>query len=553
MAEPPQVPASPGEPVPAEPVLAAPAPPAPPPNRSRMILTVSLLCGSTLLAQFLLPVLVKRLLVPWGILGGIEVEAQQVNNAARYRGRVWYVRNVASGYRGNLTQVVSLPVGGGEPQVTGVLPMVEPWLLAGPDRLWVFSAADVAEVRDGQVQVLTEASGLRKTSRPFLYGGLPAVLDAHAAGHSLLVWRDGHWDKDAEFTIVIDGARQDVANEELQAFQVDGELHLFCRPSAGPIYYRRGLPGKGLEDDPAWRKVVDLGFLQQWRAIPVDGAPRVFYHDDRRSGGPFIVGLRPDGPEWKEFFTHPVGADIGLGALPGGEGEDFILLRRILPLGVEVLGVSGGQVAWRHSESGGLGLSSWYRVWSNAPRLIPPLLTLILAVILSFALPRLKVTGHAAAARTVRFASPVRRALAAVVDTAILTAPLVLFGYSTISDVLARPSLGAIFSAAARLLCVGSFWLIVVFFAVSLMEGLWGRTPGKWLTGIRVVRMDLSKPGFGWAALRNLVRPVDAVLWYLVGLLFVGLTQRWQRLGDMAAGTIVVRNRPEPGSAPPAG
>src|SRR5437762_1809620 len=74
-----------------------------------------------------------------------------------------------------------------------------------------------------------------------------------------------------------------------------------------------------------------------------------------------------------------------------------------------------------------------------------------------------------------------------------------------------------------------------------------GRTPGKRLMGIRVV-MDTGHPlTFTAAAVRNLVRIVDMqpVLTYLVGLGFVLFHPQNKRLGDIVAGTVVVRDRPE--------
>lgn len=71
-----------------------------------------------------------------------------------------------------------------------------------------------------------------------------------------------------------------------------------------------------------------------------------------------------------------------------------------------------------------------------------------------------------------------------------------------------------------------------------------GRTPGKRWTGLRVVRMGGAPVGFLASALRNLLRIVDALPgFYLVGILSVLLTRNNQRLGDLAAGTIVVRER----------
>src|SRR5881396_3710513 len=74
-----------------------------------------------------------------------------------------------------------------------------------------------------------------------------------------------------------------------------------------------------------------------------------------------------------------------------------------------------------------------------------------------------------------------------------------------------------------------------------------GRTPGKRLMGIRVL-MDTGHPlTFTAAAVRNLVRIVDMqpVFTYQVGLAFVLFHAQNKRLGDIVAGTVVVRDRPE--------
>ena len=72
-----------------------------------------------------------------------------------------------------------------------------------------------------------------------------------------------------------------------------------------------------------------------------------------------------------------------------------------------------------------------------------------------------------------------------------------------------------------------------------------GRTPGKRLMGIRVV-MDTGHPiTFAAAAVRNLIRIVDALPFGLVGLAFVLFHPQNKRLGDIVAGTVVARDRPE--------
>jgi uncharacterized RDD family membrane protein YckC len=74
-----------------------------------------------------------------------------------------------------------------------------------------------------------------------------------------------------------------------------------------------------------------------------------------------------------------------------------------------------------------------------------------------------------------------------------------------------------------------------------------GHTPGKRLTHLRVVRARGTPVDFPASAIRNLMRLIDWLpLAYLVGLVSILLTERNQRLGDIAAGTLVIRD----GAAP---
>ena len=79
----------------------------------------------------------------------------------------------------------------------------------------------------------------------------------------------------------------------------------------------------------------------------------------------------------------------------------------------------------------------------------------------------------------------------------------------------------------------------------TLFEFLWnGQTPGKRLVKIRVLRLDGNPIGFVEAFLRNLVRPVDFLpSGYALGLVVMFSNEKSRRLGDWAAGTIVVRMR----------
>jgi len=85
------------------------------------------------------------------------------------------------------------------------------------------------------------------------------------------------------------------------------------------------------------------------------------------------------------------------------------------------------------------------------------------------------------------------------------------------------------------------FWMVICYFAFSILEGKYGRTPGKWLTGICVLGLDLHPCGIGRGLLRNLLKVVDGFFNFMVGIMVVALSENWQRVGDMASRTVVVR------------
>ena len=71
-----------------------------------------------------------------------------------------------------------------------------------------------------------------------------------------------------------------------------------------------------------------------------------------------------------------------------------------------------------------------------------------------------------------------------------------------------------------------------------------GQTPGKSMLGIRVIREEGVPVDFKAAAIRNVVYLIDGplTLW-TVGIVSIFATKKNQRLGDLAAGTIVVREK----------
>lgn len=126
------------------------------------------------------------------------------------------------------------------------------------------------------------------------------------------------------------------------------------------------------------------------------------------------------------------------------------------------------------------------------------------------------------------------RVLAHLVDLIIVWAVLgaALFGIAMMTPVLGETAL----VPALMLIAFGT----LAYF--TLLEGLWnGQTPGKKALQLRVRNQDGTPVTLGAAFFRNLLRPADALPGvYLVGIGAIFVTPLSQRLGDLAAGTIVV-------------
>lgn len=138
------------------------------------------------------------------------------------------------------------------------------------------------------------------------------------------------------------------------------------------------------------------------------------------------------------------------------------------------------------------------------------------------------------------------RAAAALIDTAILTAALLVMWmvFSLVGTAIGVPQQTVlVFMLVVFLLTVWGYFLFY--------EGRYGgQTPGKRRLGVRVV-LDTGQP-ITWTAavVRNLVRFVDMQPGgtYGVGAVSMVFHRRARRLGDVAAGTMVVRDRPVAGA-----
>lgn len=117
---------------------------------------------------------------------------------------------------------------------------------------------------------------------------------------------------------------------------------------------------------------------------------------------------------------------------------------------------------------------------------------------------------------------------------------LIRFGISLVF-VMIFSLLGRMGTGIALILTFLLEWFYPVFFEVTRN----GRTPGKKWMGIRVVNDDGTPITFGPSLIRNLLRIVDFLpMMYLTGIIASLCNRQFKRLGDLAAGSMVIYEAP---------
>jgi len=140
---------------------------------------------------------------------------------------------------------------------------------------------------------------------------------------------------------------------------------------------------------------------------------------------------------------------------------------------------------------------------------------------------------------TLRLAGPVPRALAWAVDFALRAA--LVFIVAMLAGMLGRAGVGVVLIFAFFV-----EWLLPAWF-----ETVWGgQTPGKRLFRLAVLNDDGTPVRWPGALTRNLLRAADFLPFlYGVGLITMLFNRDFKRLGDLAAGTVVVYQAEKAGAA----
>ena len=489
-----------------------------------------------------------------------------------WQGRIWFPDRSQRG-----TRLRSLQLGDDDGPDSGIAcRLTDPQLLASEDRLYLIATDAVGELRDGHVTRVRTGKPLIGLSRPFWYDGRPAVFEQTILRAKLRTWTGRNWKRERTLGNVFPQRRgprnNNFGNAELQAISIGDSLHLFMK-DGGTVYHREGLPpepkpnqpgGKDQQrDKPVRAPVPNVNGWQAvgpadgpWRVTVIDGEPAIFAVQDRpatvlKIPESALTGYRYENGQWQEFSSFDVGQTADLGVCGLDQPGRFAILFSTFPGQMRVIVVQNGKTVSDHSYGRGpFDDFGSIMEMSFVANTIPLGLMLILVCVVGWAMRTYRTIEYLDGPHPTEFATLGRRGTARLIDTVIWVLPFVpmyvrMFEMFDAKTIFSSPQ-----KMIAMMLTLLGWWAaglavwLVLLLIYSFTEGRWGRTPGKWLMGIRVVRTDLTYCGFWRGLARNLLLIVDAMFNFMVGLLLIALTDNRQRLGDMAAKTVVIRSLP---------
>jgi uncharacterized RDD family membrane protein YckC len=522
-------------------------------SKRRFTLVAGILGAVFFLAQFLLPMLVM-FLVMMPMMFNRAASMADLDQAGLWRDELWFIERTAKvNWRdpGNSTSLSALrhvsledleSAGPAVPLDASKVGSSGSLLPVG-DRLWVIEADRVSYYQRGALTRLSGAGRAARSSRPFAYQGRPAVISLGAHPSLATLQEEGARAVWIAEDLPLGLPAESGSLRTLQAVESKGGLYLFAElctddPDRCSINYRQ-------PDQEKWLPLVeDSCSCATWTALPSEPLPTVVLSERGEARETLsVITLTAPGPQRKLVALPKEGSAWGGWRALSLQGR-LVLLTQGMPGSMTLLEVADGRVVRSVKKKGAFPFGPNMMLFMLIPQLLPILLSLALALLLTAQMRRHRVQDYVFAGTRRTFASLWQRALAQLVDLVPLSAAFLIpsaWMWRTFSDPESLVESGPMFPFVFIGLFVGAFLCaLLVLLAFSYYEGRSGKTPGKWLLGIRVLGTDLQPCGFGRALLRNMLSFVDGFFSFLVGALLVALTENWQRLGDMAARTIVV-------------
>jgi len=144
------------------------------------------------------------------------------------------------------------------------------------------------------------------------------------------------------------------------------------------------------------------------------------------------------------------------------------------------------------------------------------------------------------ASTALEFAGLGRRFAAHLVDGFLCLIAYLVIGSMVASQTGGMTDDGFSMEGAPALAAILLTFVVTLGYFAVLESTPSGKTLGKLIAGIRVADASGGKASFGQALMRNILRLVDGLVFYIVGIILILNSDKKQRLGDRVAGTVVL-------------
>ena len=503
--------------------------------------------------MFIVPFFLFFLTMPFFMVSSFfSITVPSPNRGTFYKGKIYYPVNRMNS-KGGQTLLCRVSPGAKEkPEVLEPINLQSPWLMEFENRLMFISQKEVGEYKDGEITTLFRQR-LGTIFKPFVYEGKIAVIEKQPDGLYLRTLSGKKWEKAGK--IFMDKSeeggkkrsgrrRAPSLASSIQVLKNEGEYFYFYYMD-NTLFMRKGIPFVKDGEPSDWIAVENN--VPGWTAASYMGKPVVFCtkFDPGESGTSFssrLIGFKWDGKSWNKFYEYKGGMITDMGVYSQGNDREFYFFYMGFPGASHLITIRDGIVV--NDQKTGEGFFSKFPfVLIIGLNLFLMVFYLVIVFFISKLMVRYRITQYRGESFNFLYASLWKRAVARLFDTLILAGPGIFIYARFFTNFFRMEN----FSPSSMFSMVGNImicfvWGIAIGLVFWYMEGKSGQSPGKKLMKIKVVGTDNDQQpvGFGRAIIRNLLLMVDGFFHYLVGILMIAFMENWQRIGDLAAKTVVV-------------
>lgn len=428
------------------------------------------------------------------------------------------------------------------------------------DRIWIFT--DEGYWRFDSKAARFEALDFKRLLAAATDEQRIVLLAEYPDGLHFVTYSGGIWQKSRRLKIEKTEGRDFFPScdrcREYALFLTTGGLLLMSGTGEGFEY---ALVSENLEGDVLWKR-HEVGH-RQWYPFNRAGLPSLLVLPDIEDGeGWKTMVERLSGKQnlqastysfkdqgWTESGSLAFPAPLFLMSDTVGKETPFLGALPAIPEGLRLFLVDPeGAVPPRHLDSPGLcGLSADFSIGEKVLQyglllhLIPLLIVFFIIGLVGF----LRVGARSEGWQNDTWrVSALRRTLSHLIDL------MLIYALPGLGVVVMLKGLAPFVLLEQLAFALEYVWFIVLLYLFLLMayfiitEALWGMTLGKFFLGLQVLDDKRTGPcGFRRALIRNLLRPVDAFCGLLPGAALMLLGKNGQRVGDLLAGTVVVRRK----------